>query len=64
MAKKNLNNERYEQVKTLPKNALTVAQYAEKNNFSTNYVYNLVRQEKNKDFKIVVFNSFNFVVPS
>lgn len=66
--KKNISNSRYETVNELPANALTVAQYAANQNYSTNYVYNQVRDAEKKgkqiDFKIVVFNTINFVIPS
>jgi hypothetical protein len=64
MAKKNINNSRYEKVDKLPKNALTVSEYAKQRDTSTNYLYNLIRDNKNKDFKIVVFNTINFVIPA
>ena len=46
---------------------MPISQYAKENNFTTNYVYNLVRTGKNvtgnRKFKIVVFNTYNFIVP-
>lgn len=56
------NKDKYPVVTKLPANALTVAQYAKNNNFTTNYVYNQLRLGKNK-FKVVIFQSFNFIIP-
>ena len=57
------NKDKYEEVKTLPKNAKTVREYAESMDFTTSHVYNLIRKGKAK-FKIVTFQSINFVVSS
>ena len=57
------NTDKYPVVATLPKNALTVAQYAKSKDYTTNYIYNQVREQKNIDFKIVIFQSFNFIIP-
>lgn len=60
--KKNIN--KYKEVKRLPVNAVTVAEYASQQGFTTNYVYNLIRDNKHLDkFDIVVFQSFNFIIP-
>jgi hypothetical protein len=59
--KRNIN--KYTTVTKLPNNAMTVSQYAATKQYTTNYVYNQIRQGKNTDFKIVIFQSFNFVIP-
>jgi predicted transcriptional regulator len=56
------NDGKYEVVKTLPKNALTVKEFADKNKFSTSYIYKLVREQKAK-FRIVTFQTINFIIP-
>ena len=58
--KPNIN--KYKTVKRLPENAMTVKEYADKNDISTSYIYKLVK-EKKADFKMVVFQSINFVIP-
>lgn len=58
--KKNFN--KYPIVNKLPETALTVKEYADKNEISTSYVYKMVREEKAK-FKIVVFQTINFIIP-
>lgn len=58
--KPNIN--KYETVDKLPKNAMTVKQYADENKISTSYIYKLLREKKN-DFKIVVFQTVNFIIP-
>lgn len=60
--KKNIN--KYPVVTKLPNNAMTVSEYAKTKGFTTNYLYNQLRDKKNTDFKIVVFQSFNFVIPT
>ena len=58
------NTGKYKEVSKLPASALTVAQYAKNKGFTTNYVYNMVRLNKYVDkFDIVVFQSFNFIIP-
>jgi len=52
----------YEQVTELPADALTVAQYADRRNCTTPYIYELIRKGKNTDFKIVKFKGINFIV--
>jgi hypothetical protein len=59
--KRNIN--KYTTVTKLPANAMTVSQYAALKQYTTNYVYNQIRMGKNIDFKIVIFQSFNFVIP-
>lgn len=58
--KKNVN--KYEVVNTLPKKAQTVKEFASeyKGGVSTSYIYKLVR-EKKADFKIVTFQTINFI---
>lgn len=58
--KKNAN--KYEKVDKLPKNAVTVKQYADSKEISTSYVYKLIKEEK-AQFKIVVFQTINFIIP-
>lgn len=58
--KKNAN--KYEEVKTLPKNAVTVKQYADGKEISTSYIYKMVRERK-ANFKIVVYQTINFIIP-
>lgn len=58
------NTGKYKEVNRLPANALTVADYAKDKGFTTNYIYNLIRLNKHLDrFDIVVFQSFNFIIP-
>lgn len=59
--KKNAN--KYQTVDNLPKSALTVKEYADSNNISTSYVYKQIR-EKKADFKIVIFQTINFIIPA
>ena len=59
--KRNIN--KYPVVSKLPVNALTVAEYARQQGYTTNYIYNQVRDKKNTTFNIVVFQSFNFIIP-
>lgn len=59
--KKNAN--KYPAVDSLPANAMTVKQYADKNKISTSYIYKQVREGKNAHFDIVVFQTINFVTP-
>lgn len=58
--KPNIN--KYKSVTKLPKNALTVKQYAESRGITTSYIYKLLK-EKKADFKIVVFATINFIIP-
>jgi hypothetical protein len=58
------NKGKYPEVSKLPNNALTVSEYAKQQGFTTNYVYNQIRDKKNTAFNIVVFQSFNFVIPT
>lgn len=58
------NTNKYPVVTKLPASAVTVAQYAKTQDYTTNYIYNQVRQGKNTDFKIVIFQSFNFIIPN
>lgn len=53
---------KYPIVNQLPKNAVTVKKYADDNGISTSYIYKQVK-DGNPDFKIVVFQTINFVVP-
>lgn len=58
--KKNAN--KYASVTNLPKNALTVKEYADREGISTSYIYKMIREDKAK-FKIVVFQTINFILP-
>lgn len=58
--KKNIS--KYPSVERLPKNALTVKNYADNNECSTSYIYKLVKEKKAK-FKIVTFQTVNFIIP-
>lgn len=54
----------YNEVTDLPANAMTVAQYASQiKDCNTSYIYELVRNQKNNDFQIVIFKGINFVIP-
>jgi len=57
------NHKKYETVDKLPKNAKTVKQYADDKQFSTSYIYKMVREKKAK-FKIVIFQTINFIIPN
>jgi len=54
---------KYESVKQLPKNAMTVKQYADSKQFCTSYIYKMIREGK-ADFKIVIFQTINFIIPN
>lgn len=56
------NVNKYEQVEKLPKNAMTVKQYADNKGISTSYIYKLLKDKK-ADFKMVVFQTINFIIP-
>lgn len=51
----------YEQVDKLPKDAMTVSQYAAERDCTVSYIYHMIKRNK-ADFKIVVYNGINFVV--
>ena len=59
--KKNAN--KYPVVTKLPGNALTVLEYATREQICTSYVYKQIKEEKAK-FKIVVFQTINFIIPN
>ena len=63
----NKRQDKYEVVNKLPANAFTVSQYAKECGFSTNYIYNLIRANRDNgkeiDFNIVTFHSINFIIP-
>lgn len=59
--KKNLA--KYEPIDRLPKNAMTVKAYADEKQISTSYIYKMIR-EKKATFKIVTFQTINFIIPS
>lgn len=42
---------------------MTVKEYAESIDTTVNNIYNMVRRGKNKSFKIVTFQTINFIVP-
>mgnify|MGYP006268400997 CR=1 FL=1 len=56
------NTGKYQNVKILPKNAMTVREYAESQGYTTSYVYKLLREGK-AQFKIVTFQTINFIIP-
>lgn len=56
-------SQKWEQVETLPANALTVDQFAKKNGYGVPYVYKLAKRENNDKFKVVIFRDINFVIP-
>ena len=57
------NIDKYPNVDTLPDSAITVKEYADQRGFNTSYIYELIRNHKNKDFEIVVFRGYNFIIP-
>lgn len=56
------NTGKYDTVDTLPANAISVPQYAKNKGFTPQYVYNKIANKK-ADFKIVIFQGYNFVIP-
>lgn len=56
------NTNKYEVINTLPKNAMTVKQYADNKGISTSYIYKKLKDKK-ADFKMVVFQTINFIIP-
>lgn len=56
------NAEKYEVVTSLPDNALSVPNYAKLHGHTTQYIYNMIQKGK-ANFKIVVYQGFNFVIP-
>lgn len=52
----------YDIVDKLPKGAKSVSDYCREKKYSTSNLYNQYRKKKNKDYKIVVFQGFNFIV--
>lgn len=61
--KSNLNKD-YPIVDKLPKSAKSVSDYCKDQGYSTSNLYNQYRKKKNKDYKIVVFQGFNFIIPN
>jgi len=61
------NIDKYISVSKLPTNAMTVSDYAKSKGYTTNYIYNQLLKArtagKDAPFKIVVFQSFNFIIP-
>lgn len=58
---------KYPEVKQLPASAMTIPEFADKENVGTPYIYNLHKQGKLADVKkvkIVVFKGYNFVIPA
>jgi len=49
-------------VTELPRNAMTVADYARHRNCTVPYIYELERKGK-ANFYIVIFHNINFVIP-
>ena len=58
------NLDKYEIVEKLPKGAKPVADYCKEQGYTTSNLYNRVRYKKNKKYKVVVFQGFNFVIPA
>jgi len=56
------NANKYEQVNSLPFNAMTVSEYAAKHNYSQSYIYKML-QRGTASYKIVIFKTMNFVIP-
>ena len=52
----------YQEVKQLPKGAITVLEYADEIGLSTQALYNQIRRNKNKGWKIVVWKGWNWVI--
>jgi hypothetical protein len=57
------NYNKYEQVDKLPIEAQSVTDFCKDQGYSTSNLYNQYKKKKNKGFKIVVFQGFNFIVP-
>lgn len=57
----------YRIVEVLPPTALTVAQYAKDQDISPQYIYELLRKNREEgkkiDFEMVLFKGINFVIP-
>jgi len=58
--KRNLG--KYKEVEKLPKEAMTVSEYAASNNISQSYVYKMI-ERNNATYQIVIFKTMNFVIP-
>jgi hypothetical protein len=56
------NVDKYETVAALPENAMSVPNYAKEHGHTTQYIYNMLQKGK-ANFKIVVYQGFNFVIP-
>ncbi len=54
----------YPEVNKLPLSALSVREYAAKEGIKKETVYNWLRRGKTVNFKIVIFQGFNFVIPN
>lgn len=52
---------KYESVKQLPSDAMSIANYAADRNITVSYVYKLFN-EKKATYKIVDFQGYNFVI--
>lgn len=52
----------YEQIKQLPANAFSVANYAIVKGITVSYVYKMFNENK-ATYKIVDFQGYNFVIP-
>ncbi len=57
------NKNKYPEVTTLPKNALTVKEFAAKKDTTTSNIYMAIKRGT-ADFKIVVFKTINFIIPN
>lgn len=56
------NENKYMVINVLPLNAKTVGSYASSNGITQSYVYHKLSRGK-ADYKIVVFQNINFVIP-
>jgi len=57
------NIDKYPNYETLPDNAITVDKYCKLQDYSTAYLYKLIKEKKNKGFELIVFQGINFVLP-
>lgn len=65
---KNTRHNKYRVVDTLPIDAMRVSEYAAQRatvhgtGCNTSYIYELVKNNKNVDFEIVIYKGINFVL--
>jgi len=57
------NVDKYPNVDKLPVNALTVDSYCKQMNYTTANLYKKVKNKKNIEFEVVVFQGINFIIP-